>query len=208
MTLNGKRIFVVVGLGYGDEGKGTIVDYLTHRFGASLIVRFNGGPQAAHHVVLPDGTWHCFAQFGSGTFVPEVQTLLSRLMIVDPESLMREAQTLRGKGVDFAEQCKVFAVCNPAQAGRALAADLRLNMALPCRISVFTEDGRVDGQLEKGHVAIRLEEPHHHSGCGRCHRTAGKQHFRPELGRQGAESLPGEAISDAEGRCDLPSRIR
>ena len=47
--------------------------------------------------------------------------------------------TLRGKGIDFPEQCKVFEVCNPGQAARVLAADMRLNMALPCRISVYTE---------------------------------------------------------------------
>jgi len=47
--------------------------------------------------------------------------------------------TLRGKGIDFPEQCKVFEVCNPVQAARVLAADMRLNMALPCRISVYTE---------------------------------------------------------------------
>jgi uncharacterized protein (DUF302 family) len=50
--------------------------------------------------------------------------------------------TLRSKGIDFAEQCKVFEVCNPAQAAKVLATDMRLNMALPCRISVFTEQGR------------------------------------------------------------------
>lgn len=49
--------------------------------------------------------------------------------------------TLRGKGIDFAEQCRVFEVCNPAQAAKVLASDMRLNMALPCRISVYTEKG-------------------------------------------------------------------
>ncbi len=49
--------------------------------------------------------------------------------------------TLRSKGVDFKEQCRVFEVCNPVQAARVLDVDMRLNMALPCRISVFTEKG-------------------------------------------------------------------
>jgi uncharacterized protein (DUF302 family) len=49
--------------------------------------------------------------------------------------------TLRGKGMAFEENCKVFEVCNPVQATRVLTADMRLNMALPCRISVFTERG-------------------------------------------------------------------
>ena len=47
--------------------------------------------------------------------------------------------TLRSKGIAFGEECKVFEVCNPAQAAKVLAADMRLNMALPCRISVYTE---------------------------------------------------------------------
>ena len=50
--------------------------------------------------------------------------------------------TLRSKGIAFEEQCKVFEVCNPVQAAKVLSTDMRLNMALPCRISVFTEKGR------------------------------------------------------------------
>ncbi len=49
--------------------------------------------------------------------------------------------TLRGKGIAFEPQCQVFEVCNPRQAATVLAADMRLNMALPCRISVYTEAG-------------------------------------------------------------------
>jgi uncharacterized protein (DUF302 family) len=49
--------------------------------------------------------------------------------------------TLRGKGFPFAGQCKVFEVCSPRHAASVLATDLRLNMALPCRISVYTEHG-------------------------------------------------------------------
>ena len=49
--------------------------------------------------------------------------------------------TLRSKGIDFEEQCKVFEVCNPVQAAKVLSTDMRLNMALPCRISVFTDKG-------------------------------------------------------------------
>ena len=50
--------------------------------------------------------------------------------------------TLRSKGIAFDERCKVFEVCNPVQAARVLSTDMRLNMALPCRISVFTENGK------------------------------------------------------------------
>ena len=50
--------------------------------------------------------------------------------------------TLRGKGVDFKDECKVFEVCNPGQAAKVMGLDMRLNMALPCRISVYTEQGQ------------------------------------------------------------------
>ena len=49
--------------------------------------------------------------------------------------------TLRSKGMPFTEQCRIFEVCNPGQAAKVLSTDMRLNMALPCRISVFTENG-------------------------------------------------------------------
>jgi uncharacterized protein (DUF302 family) len=47
--------------------------------------------------------------------------------------------TLRSKGIVFDNQCKIFEVCNPVQASKVLSTDMRLNMALPCRISVFTD---------------------------------------------------------------------
>ncbi len=92
------KLFVVCGLGFGDEGKGSVVDVLVRRHGAGLVVRYNGGPQAGHNVVSPDGVWHCFAQFGAGTLVPGVRTLLSREMLVEPENLLAEAAALSSKG--------------------------------------------------------------------------------------------------------------
>jgi uncharacterized protein (DUF302 family) len=53
-------------------------------------------------------------------------------------------ETLRSKGIDFEEQCHVFEVCNPVQAAKVLSTDMRLNMALPCRISVFTDMGKTN----------------------------------------------------------------
>ncbi len=50
--------------------------------------------------------------------------------------------TLRNKGIGFAEECKIFEVCNPQQAANVLSCDMRLNRALPCRISVYTEQGQ------------------------------------------------------------------
>lgn len=49
-------------------------------------------------------------------------------------------QTLRSKGMAFKEQCRIFEVCNPKQADQVLNIQMKLNMALPCRISIYTED--------------------------------------------------------------------
>ena len=49
--------------------------------------------------------------------------------------------TLTRKGFPLGPECRVFEVCNPQQASRVLARDMRLNMALPCRISVFEDGG-------------------------------------------------------------------
>ncbi len=95
---------IVVDLGYGDAGKGTIVDWAcaaASRAGRPVraVVRFNGGAQAAHHVLARSGAVHPFAQFGSGTFTPGTPTFLSRFMLVDPLALTAEAEHLARLGV-------------------------------------------------------------------------------------------------------------
>lgn len=50
--------------------------------------------------------------------------------------------TLHKKGIEFANACKVFEVCNPKKANQVLSEDMSLNMALPCRISVWSENGK------------------------------------------------------------------
>ncbi len=94
--------YIVVDLGYGDAGKGTVVDWLCSRGGAEpvrAVIRFNGGAQAGHNVITEDGRHHTFAQFGSGTFTPGVRTHLSRFMLVDPLALAAEAAHLAAVGV-------------------------------------------------------------------------------------------------------------
>ncbi|GID27362.1 adenylosuccinate synthetase [Paractinoplanes brasiliensis] len=83
----------VVDLGYGDAGKGTVVDALCDRGRIRAVLRFNGGAQAAHNVVTEDGRQHTFAQFGSGT-LRGVPTHLTRFVVVDPLALAAEAAAL------------------------------------------------------------------------------------------------------------------
>ncbi len=96
------RVTVVTDLGFGDAGKGSIVDYLARTDQVTTVVRFNGGSQAGHNVVTPDGRHHTFNQFGSGSFVPNVATHLSRFMLVNPLSLWQEAERLAGVNVSDA----------------------------------------------------------------------------------------------------------
>ncbi len=91
------KVTLVAGLGFGDEGKGTTVDYLARREPASLVVRYNGGAQAAHNVVA-GGVHHTFSQLGSGTFAGAA-TLLSRHVLINPVALLAEAAHLRALGV-------------------------------------------------------------------------------------------------------------
>ncbi len=50
-------------------------------------------------------------------------------------------ETLKGKGIDLPRECRIFEICNPKQAAAVLAEDMDLNMALPCRISVWENEG-------------------------------------------------------------------
>lgn len=51
-------------------------------------------------------------------------------------------QTLKDKGFDLPNECRVLEVCNPKQASEVLQLDMAINLALPCRISVYQQDGK------------------------------------------------------------------
>lgn len=95
-----KKAFIVIDLGFGDSGKGTTVDALARWCDASLVVRFNGGAQAGHNVVdAVTEKHHCFAQFGSGTFIPRCMTLYAAPCLVNPLAMFHEEQHLQIRGV-------------------------------------------------------------------------------------------------------------
>lgn len=93
------RAILVADLGYGDAGKGSIVDYLTRLHKAHTVVMYTGGAQAAHNVVTPDGKHHTFAQFGSGMFVPGTRSHAAHLKMVNPLSMINEERHLRSLGI-------------------------------------------------------------------------------------------------------------
>src|SRR3954462_48925 len=94
-----RRAIIVVDPALGDGGKGGSIDFLTRQYEAHTVIRFNGGPQAAHNVVTADGRHHPFPQFGTSTFVPGVRPLLSRFMLIEPYALMNEAAHLAELGI-------------------------------------------------------------------------------------------------------------
>ena len=94
-----ERLISVVGLGFGDCGKGLVTDHLVRAQGAHTVLRFNGGAQAGHNVVLADGRHHTFSQFGAGSFSPGVATVLSQPVVVHPTALLAEAEALDACGV-------------------------------------------------------------------------------------------------------------
>jgi adenylosuccinate synthase len=90
---------IVIDLGFGDAGKGTMVDYLARQTTGAVIVRFNGGAQAAHNVHTAEGRHHTFSQFGSGMLVPGTRTFLSHHVLFDPFALRNEANALTTFGI-------------------------------------------------------------------------------------------------------------
>lgn len=92
----------VIGLQFGDEGKGLTVDYLCRRAQQknipSLIIRYSGGPQAGHTVCLKDKR-HVFASFGSGT-LRGMPTYISAYCVIDPVAILNELNVLRLLGID------------------------------------------------------------------------------------------------------------
>lgn len=102
-------VVAVVGCGWGDEGKGKIVDALAAERGARLVIRVNGGPNAGHTVVPeveganpPRWNRQHFAvhQVPSGVFTPGCVSLVGTGTVLDPDGFLAEMAELEDKGVD------------------------------------------------------------------------------------------------------------
>ena len=89
---------VVVGAQWGDEGKGKIVDWLSER--ADVIVRFQGGHNAGHTLVI-DGITYKLSLLPSGIVRPKKLSIIGNGVVLDPWALLEEIETLRTKGVDI-----------------------------------------------------------------------------------------------------------
>lgn len=88
---------IVIGLGYGDEGKGLTTDYLCRQYKNPLVIRFSGGHQAGHTVVTQTGKRHVFSSFGSGT-LQDVASYWSRYCTFYPVAFYNEWTALKELG--------------------------------------------------------------------------------------------------------------
>ncbi|MCK6475752.1 MAG: adenylosuccinate synthase [Phycisphaerales bacterium] len=91
------RTMAVVGLQWGDEGKGKIVDTLAESFDA--VVRYNGGANAGHSVVI-NGQRFALHLIPAGILTPGKKAVIGNGVVVDPEALIREIDGLASRGVD------------------------------------------------------------------------------------------------------------
>ncbi len=91
-------VTVVVGSQWGDEGKGKIVDYLSQK--ADYVVRFHGGPNAGHTVINQFGTFRMHL-IPSGVFNPKTKGVIANGVVVDPEILLSEIDTVQKAGINL-----------------------------------------------------------------------------------------------------------
>ncbi len=91
------KVDVLLGLQWGDEGKGKIVDVFTPKY--DIIARFQGGPNAGHTLEF-NGLKHVLHTIPSGIFHPETINLIGNGVIIDLKILQDELQKLKDKGVD------------------------------------------------------------------------------------------------------------
>jgi adenylosuccinate synthase len=96
----------VVGAQWGDEGKGKIVDWLSER--ADVVVRFQGGHNAGHTLVI-DGKTYKLSLLPSGIVRPGKLSVIGNGVVVDPWALLSEIETLRSQGVEISPQGLVLA---------------------------------------------------------------------------------------------------
>jgi adenylosuccinate synthase len=92
----------VVGTQWGDEGKGKVVDYLSAK--ADLVVRFQGGNNAGHTLVVCGEKTICHL-IPSGILHKGSKCFIGNGVVLDPEVLLEEMASLRGKGVDVSPEC-------------------------------------------------------------------------------------------------------
>ena len=92
-----KKVDVVLGMQWGDEGKGKIVDVLTPRYEA--VARFQGGPNAGHSLYFGDKSF-VLHTVPSGIFRDGTTNIIGNGVVIDPIILMEEIHAIEAIGVE------------------------------------------------------------------------------------------------------------
>lgn len=93
-----EKIDVLLGLQWGDEGKGKVVDVLTPRY--DVVARFQGGPNAGHTLIF-DGKHFVLKSIPSGVFQGDKQNIIGNGMVIDAALFKAEAEALENAGINL-----------------------------------------------------------------------------------------------------------
>lgn len=138
----------IEGSQWGDEGKGKITDYFAQK--ADVVVRSQGGNNAGHTIVY-DGKKFALSLVPSGIFSPKTTNVLANGLVINPEALIQELNSLESKGVN---NYKLF-ISNRAQ------------VLMPYHIDL---DGAIEKKLGKGKIGTTKK------GIGPCYTDKAARH--------------------------------
>ncbi len=122
---------VLLGAQWGDEGKGKVTDYLAER--ASMVVRYQGGNNAGHTVVVGDEEFK-LRLIPSGILYPETTCVIGNGVVIDPRVLLKELAYLHEKGVDTSK----------------LRISERAHVIMPYHVLIDTLDEEAKGEQKIG----------------------------------------------------------
>ena len=152
----------VIGLQWGDEAKGKLVDLLTSRF--EIVVRYQGGANAGHTVVVGDKTYKLH-HVPSGILTPSVMNVVTPGVVINPPTILKEIDSLAAQGIEV---------------GQNLMLSDRAHVVFPWHIA---EDKVMDQATGGENIGTTLR------GIGPCYRDkVGRSHairlgdmFRPDF---------------------------
>jgi len=122
----------VIGMQWGDEGKGKVVDYLLDRDYYEYVVRYNGGPNAGHTININDKTY-VFHHLPSGVLHKKVENIIAAGVVIDPEILYNELAELYRNNIK-----------------PKLKIDYRANLILPYHKILDAEKNKRIGTTKRG----------------------------------------------------------
>lgn len=152
----------VIGLQWGDEAKGKLVDLLTSRF--EIVVRYQGGANAGHTVVVGDKTYKLH-HVPSGILTPGVMNVVTPGVVINPPTLLKEIDSLAAQGIDV---------------GTNLMLSDRAHVVFPWHIA---EDKVMDQATGGENIGTTLRGigPCYRDKVGRAHAIRLGDMFRPDF---------------------------